>query len=40
MANDARLRAQIESCKEILTHTGLWKENVAREMAAHRVEAM
>ena len=38
MANDARLRAQIESCKKILTRNGLWKENVAREMAAHGLE--
>jgi chromosomal replication initiator protein len=30
MASDARLCAEIEGCKEILTRSGLWKENVAR----------
>jgi chromosomal replication initiator protein len=36
MASDARLRSEIEGCKEILSHSGLWKETVAREMAVHR----
>jgi chromosomal replication initiator protein len=35
MANDARLRAQIESCKKILERSGLWKENVARAVEDH-----
>jgi chromosomal replication initiator protein len=30
MASDARLRAQVESCKEILGRTDTWKEAVAR----------
>jgi len=38
MACDARLCAQIESCKQILNRSGLWKENVAREMAQHGLE--
>lgn len=38
MGHDARLRAQIESCKKILERSGLWKEKLAREMAAHGLE--
>jgi len=35
MANDARLRAEIEGCKEILNRSGPWKEAVARAVEEH-----
>jgi chromosomal replication initiator protein len=35
MGHDARLRAEIEGCKEILTRSGLWKETVARTVKEH-----
>jgi chromosomal replication initiator protein len=35
MEHDARLRAEIEGCKEILSRSGCWKENVARTVEAH-----
>ena len=33
MEKDARLKGEIEGCKEILQHSGRWKENVARQLA-------
>jgi chromosomal replication initiator protein len=35
MGHDARLRAEIEGCKEILTRSELWKEHVARAVEEH-----
>lgn len=35
MKKDARLKAEVEGCKEILRRSGRWKENVARAVAAH-----
>ena len=39
MEKDARLRTDIEGVKEILTRSGRWKEDVARAVKAHGLEA-
>jgi chromosomal replication initiator protein len=35
MARDVRLRTEVEGCKEILSRSGCWKENVARAVEEH-----